>query len=182
MPPIFPILQTERLTLREIVPGDADALFLIHSDAQTMRWFGIDALTERSQANQMAAMFAGWFLAGTGLRWGIVRNEDDTLIGTGGLFRWNKSWHNCMLGFELSAAMQRHGYMREAVSAILDYGFTHMDLHRIQAESHADNAASIGLLTRLGFSFEGVHRQQAHWAGQFHDLNCYSLLQHEWQT
>ncbi|GAA4032256.1 GNAT family protein [Actimicrobium antarcticum] len=177
---VFPVLNTERLTLREIVPADADALFRMHSDADTMRWFGVDPITSHMQASQLAALFASWFGAGTGLRWGLARHGCDDLVGTSGFFRWNKSWHSCLLGFELSAPLQGCGYMTEAVRAILDHGFRSMDLHRIQAESHPDNAASIALLTRLGFRFEGVHREQARWGGQFHDLNCYALLRQEW--
>src|SRR5512139_756300 len=42
----FPTIETDRLLLREIVAADAPALFAIHSDAQAMRWFGSDPLTE----------------------------------------------------------------------------------------------------------------------------------------
>jgi ribosomal-protein-alanine N-acetyltransferase len=72
--------------------------------------------------------------------------------------------------------------MREALSSVLAYGFSNMQLHRVQAETHPDNAASIGLATRLGFRFEGVHREQAFWGGRFHDLNCYSLLDSDWHS
>ena len=181
MPPTFPLLTTARLQLREIAAADAENMFLIHSDAATMRWFGVDALTTRAQADQIIAVFASWFVTGSGVRWGIARQDDDQLIGTCGLFQWNKSWHSGVIGFELARALQRRGYMIEALHAILDYGFLKMGLHRIQAECHADNLGSIALLARLGFQFEGVHRQYGYWGNRFHDLNCYSLLRHEWQ-
>lgn len=177
----FPVLYTPRLQLRQITLSDADALFAIHSDAEWMRWYGVEPLTTPSQANQLAELFAGWFVAGTGFRWGLERRQDQRLIGTCGLFRWNKSWHNCVIGYEIARDCQRQGYMREALSAVLDYGFNAMRLHRIQAETHPDNAASIALAQRLGFRFEGVHRQQAYWGGRFHDLNCYALLEPDWR-
>jgi [ribosomal protein S5]-alanine N-acetyltransferase len=176
----FPHLHTPRLHLRQIVPGDAAALFAIHSDIDWMRWYGVDPLTAPEQAGELAELFAGWFQAGTGFRWALERLSDRRLIGTCGLFRWNRSWHNCVIGYELLRGCHGQGYMREALTAVLDYGFHAMDLHRIQAETHADNLASIGLATRLGFHFEGVHREQAFWGGRFHDLNCYSLLKREW--
>lgn len=178
----FPCLRTPRLQLREILPTDTEALFAIHSDAETMRWYGVDPMTERSDAVQLTELFASWFFAGTGFRWGLERRADRRLIGTCGLFRWNKSWRNCAIGYELARNCHGEGYMREALSAILAYGFEEMHLHRVQAETHPDNTASIGLATRLGFQFEGVHRGQAFWGGRFHDLNCYSLLEPDWRA
>lgn len=178
----FPSLYTARLRLREIAPADVDDLFLIYSDATTMRWFGMDSLTTRAQAETITALFAHWYAAGTGVRWGLARLDDDRLTGSGGLFSWNKLWRTCMIGFELADSAQHHGYMREAVGAILEYGFLNMELNRIQAECHPENLPSIALLTRLGFQFEGIHRQQGCWGGQFHDLDCYSLLRDEWRS
>ncbi|HJV87091.1 MAG TPA: GNAT family protein [Noviherbaspirillum sp.] len=178
----FPRLHTPRLHLREVRSSDAPALFAIHSDVEWMRWYGVDPITDLSQADQLAELFAGWFHAGTGFRWALERLEDRQLIGTCGLFRWNKSWRNCVIGYEIERASASQGYMREALTAVLGYGFNTMHLHRVQAETHPDNHASIGLATRLGFRFEGLHREQAYWAGKFHDLRCYSLLEQEWRA
>jgi ribosomal-protein-alanine N-acetyltransferase len=179
---LFPELETPRLRLREIVPSDATALFAIHSDTSWMRWYGVDPVTDLSQADQLAELFTEWFYAGTGFRWGLERRDDRQLIGTCGLFRWNKSWRNCVIGYEILHECHAQGYMREALTEVLDYGFGRMYLHRVQAEMHPDNIASIGLATRLGFRLEGVHREQAFWAGKYHDLHCYSLLEREWRA
>lgn len=178
----FPHLDTPRLRLRPIAPADAAALFAIHADIGWMRWYGVDPVTDMAQAEQLAEMFAGWFHAGTGFRWGLERRQDGRLIGTCGLFRWNRSWRNCVIGYEILRECHGQGYMREALIEVVDYGFSRMFLHRIQAEMHPDNLASIGLATRLGFLFEGVHREQAFWNGKYHDLQCYSLLEREWRT
>ncbi len=182
MQPTFPVLTTPRLRLREIGPADVVSLFTIHSDAHTMRWYGVDPITSFPDAVRLTELFAAWFVAGTGYRWGLERSEDNQLIGTCGLFRWNKSWRNCVTGYELGARFHGHGYMHEALSHILDFGFAEMRLHRVQAETHPDNVASINLAKRLGFRLEGVHREQAYWGGRFHDLNCYSLLDSDWHA
>jgi [ribosomal protein S5]-alanine N-acetyltransferase len=177
----FPVLRTQRLRLRALTAADGPALFAIHSDPEWMRWYGVDPLVEESQGAQLAELFASWFNAGTGYRWGLERKEDRRLIGTCGLFRWNKSWHNCVTGYEIAQDCQGKGYMREAMESVLDFGFNMMLLHRIQAETHPDNINSIELALRLGFRFEGIHREQAFWNGRFHDLNCYSLLEQDWR-
>jgi len=179
---LFPKLRTDRLLLRQVARADAPALFAIHSDTEWMRWYGVDPVVTLEQAEQLADLFAGWFSAGTGYRWALERRDDRELIGTCGLFRWNKSWRNCVIGYEIRRDCQGQGYMREALEAVLDYGFNVMALHRVQAETHPDNAASIRLAARLGFRFEGVHREQAYWNHRYHDLNCYSLLEPDWRA
>jgi ribosomal-protein-alanine N-acetyltransferase len=178
---VFPELHTPRLRLRALTPADAPALLRIHADTDWMRWYGIDPVRDLSEAEQLAELFAGWFASGAGFRWGLEKKDDGALIGSCGLFRWNRSWRNCALSYEIARDCRRRGYMREALSAVLDYGFDFMQLHRIQAETHPDNAASIALATRLGFRFEGVHREQGYWNGRFHDLHCYALLEQDWR-
>ena len=51
MHPDFPVMTTPRLLLREILPSDVDALHAIHSDAHTMRWYGVDPVVTQADAN-----------------------------------------------------------------------------------------------------------------------------------
>jgi ribosomal-protein-alanine N-acetyltransferase len=128
-------------------------------------------------------MFATWRREpNPGTRWGIVDRQTGALLGSVGLFRWNRSWNNCIVGYELGRFAWSQGFMREALTAVLDYGFAEMQLHRVQAEIHPDNAASIALIERLGFTREGVHRDQGYWGGQYHDLVCFGLLAADWSA
>src|SRR6266568_2966065 len=114
----FPRLETARLILREITPNDAETLFAIHADAEAMRWYGADTMTELSQAHKLIELFAGWRRQpNPGTRWGIERREDGRLIGTCGLFAWNANWRNCAIGFELARDAWKGRYMIEALRA-----------------------------------------------------------------
>ena len=70
--------------------------------------------------------------------------------------------------------------MREAQEAVIPWGLEAMKLNRIEALVHERNAASLGLLARLGFVQEGRLRQVAFWNGQHHDMLQLSLLASEW--
>lgn len=173
----FPLLSTERLTLREIVLSDAAALFEIHGNATAMRWFGTDPLTTVEQAEKLVETFAGWRKTpNPGIRWAMVDRGTNQLIGTCGLFKWNRDWKSCYLGYELSPVRQGSGFMNEALSAILPWGFEHMSLNRIEALIHPDNRASIRLVERLGFVCEGLLRDAGFWQDVHHDMTMYSLL------
>ncbi len=178
----FPVLETPRLLLREIVPADAPALFAIHGDADLMRWFGNDPLRDLAGAQGLVSLFAGWRqLPNPGVRWAIEARDRPGLVGSCGLFAWHRSWRKCTLGYELAAGAQGQGYMHEALGAAIDWGFEAMELNRIEAQVHPDNAASLRSLRRLGFAEEGRLRQLGFWGGTFHDMLQFSLLRGDWR-
>jgi ribosomal-protein-alanine N-acetyltransferase len=173
----FPTIETDRLLLREIVASDAPAIFAIHGDAQAMRWFGGDPLTAMEQAEKLVETFASWRqMPNPGVRWGIQSKVDGSLIGSCGLFKWNRGWKSCIVGYELAEVSWGNGFMTEALSAALAWGFKHMELHRVEAQIHPENAASIKLAHNLGFVQEGHLREAGFWGGQHHDLLLFALL------
>jgi len=177
----FPVLKTSRLTLRELTKQDAPVLLKIHGDADAMKWFGTDPITHIDHAEQLVELFAGWRTAPSpGIRWGLEDSTAD-LIGTCGLFKWNRSWKSCSIGFELAQAAQGKGFMNEAILACIRWGLSHMQLNRIDALVHPDNVRSLYLLQRIGFVCEGTLRRAGFWANMHHDLIQLSLLRSEFE-
>ncbi len=176
----FPTLKTERLTLRELTQEDAVGLFAIHSVAEAMKWFGADPITEPHQAEQLIELFASWRTSpNPGIRWGIEDIATAALIGTCGFFKWNRMWRSCAIGFEMAQSAQGQGLMKEAVYAALRWAFQHMELNRIEALVHPDNARSLNLLEKAGFVREGTLRQAGYWNAAHQDLVQLSLLRGE---
>ncbi len=148
----FPTLETDRLLLRELVADDAPALFAIHGDAPAMRWYGADPMVDVRQAQRLIEIFAGWRqMPNPGVRWGIERKSDASLVGTCGLFKWNRGWRTCTVGYELARAARGAGLMAEALSAALGVGFRR---DAAQPDRSADSSgqrrvAQTGAWTRL---------------------------------
>jgi [ribosomal protein S5]-alanine N-acetyltransferase len=179
---LFPALETPRLILREIVEADAEALLAIHGDAEHMQWFGTEPLVDLEAAKKVVQVFAGWREQATpGTRWGIELKGRPGLIGTCGLFRWDRAWKRCITGYELSRHQAGKGLMREALTEVIAWGWEHMQLNRIEAQIHPRNAASLALVERLGFVEEGLLREVGFWGGQHHDLIQFALLKREWE-
>lgn len=180
LPTSFPTLETARLHLREITQDDAEALLRIHGDAKHMAFFGTDPLTTLEQARKVVQVFADWRLQpNPGTRWGLALKDRRGLIGSCGLFKWDRGWRRCTLGYELAPEATGQGLMREALAAVLTWGFEHMALHRIEAQVHEHNTPSRHLLSSLGFAEEGRLREIAYWGGQHHDLLQYGLLERD---
>jgi ribosomal-protein-alanine N-acetyltransferase len=179
----FPSLSTKRLQLREIVASDAPALLAIHGDREAMKWFGTDPLADLEAAEKVIAGFANLRQQSSpGVRWGIVHADPargGPLLGTCGVFRWNRGWRTCLTGYELARHAQGKGYMTEALRAIFTWAFEAMAVERIEAQVHPQNAPSLALLERLGFVEEGLLREAGLWMGQRHDLVQLGLLRRE---
>jgi [ribosomal protein S5]-alanine N-acetyltransferase len=179
-PTDFPTLQTERLRLREIRHADAPTLLAILSHAQIMRWVGVDALKDLEAAHQLVSRFLAARVAPVpSTRWALERCADGQLLGTCGVFNWDKNWHKCMLGYEMHPDAQGQGFMQEALNAVLAWAFEHMALHRVEALIHPDNQASLKLAKRLGFQTEGLLREVGFWNNTHHDLVQHGLLRRE---
>jgi [ribosomal protein S5]-alanine N-acetyltransferase len=70
--------------------------------------------------------------------------------------------------------------MHEALSALLDYAFTELNLNRVEADTDPRNERSARLLDRLKFSKEGLFRERCIVDGEISDAAMYGLLRREW--
>lgn len=172
----MPVLRTRRLLLRPIVPADAIALFPIRNNPDYLGCADGDALADVAQLRRILSDMAQANTAGRAVCVAIV--HDGKVIGSIELFRLQsgmRSGREWSLGYGLSRQFWRHGFMSEALHAILPLLYQH-GANRITAEVSQDNRPSAGLLSSLGFVAEGIHREKGYWDGRFHDLVSYALL------
>lgn len=102
------------------------------------------------------------------------------LIGTCALWRINAQNRRAEIGYILDSRAWGHGYMHEALSALLDYAFTELKLNRVEADTDPRNERSARLLDRLRFSKEGLFRERCIVDGKISDAAMYGLLRREW--
>ena len=115
-------LRTTRLDLRPLQEADVATLFQIHSDPQAMRYW--DAPSWRSDERGRAMVARDRALATREyLRLGIELGDCGELIGTCALWRIDTQSRRAEIGYMLRTRSWGHGYMHEALCALLDYGF-----------------------------------------------------------
>jgi RimJ/RimL family protein N-acetyltransferase len=110
----------------------------------------------------------------------VVRLATDELAGEAlvwGIDLHNRTGH---VGISLRPAFRGQGLGIDAVRLLCYYGFAVRGLHRLQAETLADNAAMIAAATRAGFVPEGTLRGSAWVDGAFADETILGLLAAEW--
>ncbi len=176
----FPILETARLHLRESRPEDAEATLAVLSSEAVCRYYDLSPLTTLDGAAGLITGRAAAFAREERIRWALARREDDGVIGSCGLSRWDEETGQAEVGYELAPAWQGQGLMREALAAVLSFGFARMQLRRVEANVVPDNAPSLRLLQRLGFCEVELRRGRGFWKGESHDLIHLLLHREDW--
>jgi len=112
--------------------------------------------------------------------WAIA-DLDDTLIGLAGFWRMQLEHQRTEVGYLFDAPYHGRGYATEALREVLNFGFSNMNLHKIEADVDPNNTASLRLLERFGFQKEAHFRQNSYFEGMFHDSCWFGLLREEWK-
>lgn len=177
------IVETQRLTLRTWDEGDI-APFMAHLNTPAvMRWLGgvgDEALYRRIYERMTACQTAHGYCF-----WIIERREDRALLGFCGLLRCERPGTPVdgmtEIGWRLREDAWGHGYAREAAEASLTHGFGALGLDRIVAFTVRGNAASWGLMQKLGMTRAATldHRIEGY-APELSDHIVYKIDQEDW--
>jgi ribosomal-protein-alanine N-acetyltransferase len=149
------ILETQRLILRRLLPGDLDDLFALYRDPEIRRYFPEGTLTYEETKEELE-----WFLNGhpdhpeLGL-WATVHKESGRFIGRCGLLPWTIDGRpEVEVAYLLAKEYWRQGLGAEAASAIARYAFDELRLSRLICLIDAGNEASIRVALSIGMTVE----------------------------
>jgi len=177
----LPTLETPRLRLRWLTEADVPALFELFSNPEVTRYWSWSAYTEVAQAEKLLRDIHECFAERSLFQWGFTRREDDRVVGTCTLSELNGQHRRAALGYALNRAHWGQGYAREAVNRVVEFGFSALELHRLEADADPRNAGSIKVLEGLGFQREGYQRECYFLNGEVQDGVLYGLLRREWR-
>ncbi|WP_158799706.1 GNAT family N-acetyltransferase [Pedobacter sp. L105] len=143
----FPVLTTERLTLRQLSDSDVQEIFLLRSDTL------INKYLDRQQSKTLddALEFIEKIKNNSLSYWAIAQKGNEKLIGTICLFDVSEELKKCEIGYELLTEYQGKGMMREAAKKIIEYSNQTLGLKTIDAYTHKENQSSTNLLKELKF-------------------------------
>ncbi|HVZ45371.1 MAG TPA: GNAT family N-acetyltransferase [Ramlibacter sp.] len=173
-------LLAPRIELRPLVAGDEPALFSIFSDREVMRYWSTVPWQSMDFAERFVRTDIDAMARGEHLRLGIVRREDDALLGMCTLFDFVEACRRCQVGYGLARSAWGKGYVHEALVQLLDYGFAELSLNRVEADIDPRNGRSARSLQRLGFRKEGHLRERWIVDGEVSDSELYGLLLSDW--
>lgn len=166
--------QGETVELRTIEPEDADTLQEIINDPRVRtdlmavdpvngpaerEW--IESLDESDSTNLLVCV-------------------DSEAVGSVTLKAPNGVWGTAEIGYMIAPDAWGNGYATDAVTEICGYAFEERRLHKVYATAYESNDASCRVLEKVGFTEEGVLREEGFVDGDHVDVCRYGLLASEW--
>lgn len=182
-PPFVPpvsTLETERLSISIDSEQGYLARFRRSSDEELKQSLGVR--NDEDLRRQKEKVIGGFSTYRSSIVFFHLRDRIlDTVVGNLVLHNWFPAHCRAELGYAMPEEFRRMGYMKEALPAIVAFGFSTMNLRRIEAFISPQNIPSLRLVERLGFRREGLLTQ--HWCehGVWSDSAVYGLLRSDFE-
>jgi RimJ/RimL family protein N-acetyltransferase len=166
-----PVLHTERLMLRRIMPSDV---------ADLTEWLGDNSLYQywgkrpgKSDLNP-ELLFQKKDKPTKNFHWGIIHKADDKVIGELWVYLIEND-RMAKVAFRLSPAYQGKGFMTEALFRVVTFCFEETELQRLWSDVHILNYASYKTLEKAGFKREG-HIRNGKMVNTYCDYYLYGMV------
>ncbi|WP_033543369.1 GNAT family N-acetyltransferase [Planococcus sp. CAU13] len=177
-----PKIETKRLILRRIE----------HSDAQSVfdNWISDERVTDNrvnaahkslSETVERVAKIVSNYKTEEFCYWGIELKATGELVGEMDLYDFDSSTGNCEVSYSLGYNWWNQGYGTEALRAIVEFGFRHMNIHKISATHNTDNPASGRIMSKVGMKQEGTIRDMIRNSkNEYKDCAVWGILREEY--
>jgi ribosomal-protein-alanine N-acetyltransferase len=172
-------LSGELITLREFRTSDLEDYLAIVGDDRVTSWLSFDSRDRAEAEKALTAIIEraaqadrpDYLLA-------VTRRDGDSVVGFARLGPTGvRAAH---LGYAINADHWGRGYATDTSRVMLRLAFGTLGLHRVSAAIGPENEASIAVVKRLGFSYEGRIRHHVFTNGDWRDSLLYSILEHEY--
>ncbi len=178
---------------------------LLHADRLILRNFKDDDLDSFVAYRNVpaVAMYQGWSIPytqqqgmeflkaikdmespkqGQWLQLAIELKETGELAGDIGVRILEQDARQAVIGFTVAPAYWRKGYAVEAITALLEFLFEDIDLHRISADCDTENTGSWRTLEKAGFRREAYFVESFPMGQKYGSEYYYGMLQREWRA
>ncbi len=177
---LFSELSTVRLLLRKLRKDDLVDYFRFTSDPEVTKYM---LFQPHRDLNASAASIEKALLRyeeSDFFRWGIVRKDTGRLIGMIDLLRFREADKSCNFAYMLAQDQWGQGYGSEALAAVVDFGFSQLQLDRIEADHMVPNCASGAIMRKIGMKYTKTIPNAYEKDGISYDAVQYSITRQQW--
>lgn len=177
----FHTIETKRLLLRKLSPSDFTHIFENYSESEIKLFLGLQSQDEFEKEKNK--YLHGYTTYNRSIEvFQLLDKTSLAIIGSCGFHNWYFDHNRAELGYMIKDISNRsQGLMTEALQAVIEHGFTKMNLHRIEALVGTENTPSLKLLQKFKFTQEGILRQHYFINNKYEDSAVFSLLKEEYQ-
>ena len=173
---MIPTLETPRLHLRPFTLEDAPRVQMLAGDARVSdTTLNLPHPYPDGVAEEWIQTHADDAQRGERFTWAIAGSESGAVMGSVALMV-NQRHSRGALGYWLGFDFWNKGFMTEAVRAVLQWGFSWLGLHRIEAACYSRNPNSYRVMEKCRMQREGLFRGYYYKNNNFEDLYQYAIL------
>jgi RimJ/RimL family protein N-acetyltransferase len=173
-----PPLQTTRLLLRDYSSDDWSFVQLYACDPEVVRYMEWGPNTdEDTRLFVEKCISMSKTIPRFGFELAITLIGENTPIGTVSIHISNAHNREGWIGYCLNKQFWGKGFATEAATAVMEFGFSTLGLHRIFATCDPKNIASANILKKLGMNLEGHFRDHKLVRGKWRDTALYAILE-----
>lgn len=174
-------LKTKHLSLRKFRSTDAADMFYHYcSNPEVTRFMTWPVHRNLQTTQHLLDTWLNQYDENTYM-WAIVLNDINEVIGTISVTKLDLKTETAELGYAISQHFWNHGYMSEALKAVLQFLFEEVEMNRIEACHDSRNPASGAVMKKCGMVYEGKMRQANRCNVGLGDLEVYRILKSEWK-
>lgn len=174
------LFESSRIYFRKMMEDDIPIYHQWRNDPDVMRTTSpyLDVYTFAETQAFVEQVILG---SGTSKSYMIIEKQTQAPIGITSLVQIDRKNRNAECIIDIGdKEYWGKGYGTEALSLLLDYAFSEMNLHRVSLQVFAFNLKAISMYRKIGFKQEGILREFLFREGAWHDLIQMGILKHEY--
>jgi ribosomal-protein-alanine N-acetyltransferase len=176
----LPVLRSGRITLRELEPSDAQALWAFVNSSEVTKFLSPPPATVDGFER-----FIQWThqqrISGTQATFAVVVEGFDTPVGLFQLRQLEPDFGTAEWGFAIGSAFWGTGVFRTGAELMMHVAFDVVGVHRLEARACATNARGNAALKKIGAVQEGVLRRSFQRNGEYLDQVLWTVLEEDWR-
>jgi len=170
------LLIGNKINLRALEPEDLDFLYQIENNSSFWEVSHTQTPFSKFILKQYIENAHLDIYEAKQVRFIIEENTSKKAIGTIDIFDFNPQHKRAGIGVLIHPNFQEKGYATEALSLLIQYCFSSLNLHQLYANITSDNSKSIQLFTKYNFTKVGVKKEWIFSKGKFKDEILYQLI------
>jgi RimJ/RimL family protein N-acetyltransferase len=177
----LPVLSNDVVTLREVRPSDAPALFAMLSTEAVGRFMSAPP-SDPSGFVKFIEWTVNERAVGRYMCYAIIPAGFDVPVGILQMRQLVPTWAIAEWGAAVGAAFWGTGLFPAAARLLIDFAFEQVGVYRLEARAAVRNGRANGAARKLGAAPEGVLRRAVTCQGEYHDQLMWSILADDWRA
>lgn len=175
--------ETTRLILRKVTLQDIDNIFEYCTNPNVARYVTWDAHQSLEDTKKFINYALDSYKVGAPEPMAIILKDDpkQRMIGSVGLIPASPKNRTFELGYIIAEEYWGKGIVAEAAKPLINFGFKHFAMQRLQCRCDILNPQSSRVMEKLGMQYEGTLKASMYLKGKPRDMHIYSIVKSDFR-